>query len=198
MRASAGAPNGASEVAWGVRTATVRNVAGYGRASPSPHPPPTPRPQEVPVYGTTFSTALASLTLALLAPTACTPASASPAQEDPRFELRSDLSHDCLGTDGSTLTLRGCDGSAGQVWMANDDGQFENVGTGVCLHSDEAGAVSVGECLDLPLLTWKPHTHDRVINSGTGFCLAAQDQGVSSSACGSGPSQTWTLIHRAP
>ncbi|MFD3652362.1 ricin-type beta-trefoil lectin domain protein [Streptomyces sp. NPDC058620] len=141
-----------------------------------------------------FSTALASA--ALLVTAAHAPALASPAQEDPRFALRSNQSHLCLGTDGSALAMRACDGSAHQLWMANDDGQFENVGTGACLHSDEAGRISVGECLDLPLLTWKPHTHDRVANAGTGFCLAAQDQDISSSACGSDPSQTWTLVHR--
>ncbi|MGP3633583.1 ricin-type beta-trefoil lectin domain protein [Streptomyces sp. 24-1644] len=146
---------GASEVALGVRAATVRNAAGCGAAR---------RPAYVP--DRTGSTRART------------------------------QSHLCLGTDGSALAMRACDGSAHQLWMANDDGQFENVGTGVCLHSDEAGRISVGECLDLPLLTWKPHTHDRVANAGTGFCLAAQDQDISSSACGSGPSQTWTLAHR--
>ncbi|MGW8888615.1 ricin-type beta-trefoil lectin domain protein [Streptomyces sp. NPDC055749] len=137
----------------------------------------------------------AVLTAALLVPAAHAPAFASPAQEDPRFALRSNQSRLCLDTDGSKLAMLDCDGSADQVWMANDDGQFENVGRGVCLHSDEAGAVSLGECLDLPLLTWKPHTRSRVINTGTGFCLAAQDEDISSTACGSDPSQTWTLVH---
>lgn len=150
------------------------------------------------MYVHTFATALASLTLVLLAPAAHTPAFASPAQEDPRFALRSDQSRLCLDAGGSTPALRGCDGSAGQVWMADDDGQFENVGTGACLHSDEAGALSLGECLDLPLLAWTPRTHDRIVNAGTGFCLAAQDRAVSSSTCGDDPSQTWTLLHRAP
>ncbi|GAA3002335.1 RICIN domain-containing protein [Streptomyces fulvorobeus] len=142
--------------------------------------------------GAPFRTAVATLTLALLLPAAHAFAAPTP-QEDPRFTLRSNQSDRCLGTDGSALAMTGCDGSPGQVWMANDDGQFENVGTGVCLHSDEAGALSVGPCLDIPILTWTPHTHDRVVNAGTGFCLTARDQAVSSSACGSDPSQTWTL-----
>ncbi|WP_328905080.1 ricin-type beta-trefoil lectin domain protein [Streptomyces sp. NBC_00234] len=139
----------------------------------------------------------AALTVALLVPTSQVTAFASPAQEDPRFVLRSNESRRCLDTDGSTLAVLGCDGSDSQLWMANDDGQFENVGTGVCLHSDEAGTVSPGECLDLPLLTWRPHTYERVVNAGTGFCLAARGRDVFSTTCGDDPGQTWTLVHRA-